>query len=216
MANIAEEQQQKDKGMVKEVSVKAKEGAETAASAAGEKAGQLRQEAAGKIQQQIDQRSTEVGSQARSVAGALRGTTGNLRQEGKAGAATVAEQAADKIDQLGGYLERMDGQSIMRDIESFARRRPWALAGIGVVAGLIGARFAKASGSSSSGGGQTARGDGTYGTPALPPPRPTTDVYGTAPGIDPAVGIDATTSSDPLASETADMPLGRDPGGSER
>ena len=208
MANIAEEQQQQDEGVVKEAGAKAKEGVQTAASAAGEKAGQLRQQASEKLQEQIDQRSTDVGSQARSVAGALRDTTGNLREEGKTGAATVAEQAADKIEQLGGYLERMDGQSIMRDIQSFARRRPWALAGIGVVTGLIGARFAKASGT----GGPTARGDGSYGTPALPPAGATADAYGTGVGIyTPATGPETPRSVGATANDTADMPLGRDP-----
>jgi hypothetical protein len=33
----------------------------------------------------------------------------------------------------------------LRDVEEFARRRPWLVAGIGVVAGLAGSRFLKAS-----------------------------------------------------------------------
>ena len=212
MANIADEQQQQDEGMVKEAGAKAKEGVQTAASAAGEKAGQLRQQASQKIQEQIDQRSTDVGSQARSVAGALRDTTGNLREEGKTGAATVAEQAADKIEQLGGYLERMDGQSIMRDIQGFARSRPWALAGIGMVTGFIGARFAKASGSGSS-DGRTGGTDGFYATPALPPAGTTADAYGTGADIyTPAVDVETPRSVGAMAAhDTADMPLGRDP-----
>jgi hypothetical protein len=33
----------------------------------------------------------------------------------------------------------------MRDVESFARRRPWMLAGVGLLAGVAAARFIKAS-----------------------------------------------------------------------
>ena len=42
MANIADEQQQQDEGMVKAAGAKAKEGAEAAASTAAEKTGELR------------------------------------------------------------------------------------------------------------------------------------------------------------------------------
>ena len=211
MANIADEQQQQDEGMVKEAGAKAKEGVETVASAAGEKTAKLRQQGAEMLQEQLDQRSTDIGSQARSVAGALRDTTGNLRDEGKTGAATVAEQAADKIEQLGSYLERMDGQSMMQDIRTFAQRRPWALAGIGVVTGLIGARFAKASGSGSSGGQPTGR-DGSFGRPALPPAGSTGDAYGGGPAIyAPAPGLATPPPGDGTAGDTTDVPMGRGP-----
>jgi hypothetical protein len=54
-------------------------------------------------------------------------------------------QAADGIERLGSYLERQSGEGLMRDVESFARRRPWMLAGIGMVVGVAAARFVKAS-----------------------------------------------------------------------
>jgi ElaB/YqjD/DUF883 family membrane-anchored ribosome-binding protein len=209
MTNITEEQQQQDEGIVKEAGAKAKEGVQTAASAAGEKAGDLRQQAAGKVEEQIDQRSTEVGTQARSVASALRDTTGRLREQGSSGAATVAEQASDRIEQLGDYLERMDGQSIMRDIQSFARRRPWALAGIGVVTGLLGARFAKASGSSGS-GGQMGSAEGSSGRLALPPAGTTSAPYDT--GVyPPEPGLDEPPHGVGTLREPGDDSLSRDP-----
>ena len=40
----------------------------------------------------------------------------------------------------------------MRDIETFARRQPWLLAGLGVLAGATAARFMKASSVRRSGG----------------------------------------------------------------
>jgi ElaB/YqjD/DUF883 family membrane-anchored ribosome-binding protein len=208
MGNITDEQQQ-DEGMVKEAGTKAKEGLESAASAAGEKTGELRQQGSQKLQEQLDHRSTDVGTQAVSVAEALRGTTGDLREQGNEGAAGLAEQAAEKIEQLGHYLERMDGQSLMQDVQSFARRRPWALAGIGLVAGMIGARFAKASAS----GGSTQGGmqGGSFGQGALPPGSGSVGTYGAARDVyAPSPGIGEPPPA-PRAADPAAAPLGRDP-----
>jgi hypothetical protein len=68
-----------------------------------------------------------------------------LRQEGNETPARVAEQAADRIEQLGSYLESKRGDEMLRDVEDFARRRPWLVAGIGLAAGLAASRFLKAS-----------------------------------------------------------------------
>lgn len=213
MTNIADEQQQ-DEGMVKQAGTKAKEGVDSAASTAAEKGAELRQQGSQKLQEQLDQRSTDVGTQAVSVAEALRGTTGDLREQGNDGAAGLAEQAAEKIEQLGHYLERMDGQSLMQDVQSFARRRPWALAGIGLVAGMIGARFAKAS-SPGGAGGQPSSRDGSFGGPALPPAGG--PGYGTDTGVyTPAPGVTPPPPGIPTASDPADLPLGREPERRER
>ena len=52
---------------------------------------------------------------------------------------------ADQVERFGGYLERASGDQLLRDAEDFARRRPWMVAGIGLVAGLAASRFLKAS-----------------------------------------------------------------------
>ena len=39
----------------------------------------------------------------------------------------------------------MNGDQLLRDAEEFARRRPWMVAGMGLVAGLAASRFLKAS-----------------------------------------------------------------------
>jgi hypothetical protein len=57
----------------------------------------------------------------------------------------IAGGAADRIEQLGGYLERTSGDDLLRDVEGFARRRPWVIAGLGLMAGLAASRFLKAS-----------------------------------------------------------------------
>lgn len=57
----------------------------------------------------------------------------------------AAEWAADRVERLGGYLEQTNGDHLLRDAEEFARRRPWLVAGMGLVAGLAASRFLKAS-----------------------------------------------------------------------
>jgi ElaB/YqjD/DUF883 family membrane-anchored ribosome-binding protein len=124
---------------------------EQVAGQAQELAGQAReqvQNAAGqartRVQEQVDQRSTEAGQKVSSTAGDLRSVAESLRGEGKEQPAKLAEQAADRVERLGGYLEQSDADRMLRDVEDFARRRPWAV-GMGAAAvGFAAARFLKA------------------------------------------------------------------------
>jgi ElaB/YqjD/DUF883 family membrane-anchored ribosome-binding protein len=114
-----------------------------AASGAQEKASELRDQGSAWLRDQFDQRSTDAGSQVRSFAEALR-RSGNDPESG-AKASQWTGPAADRIERLGGYLERKSGDDLMRDTESFARRRPWMIAGVAMLAGIAAARFMKAS-----------------------------------------------------------------------
>jgi ElaB/YqjD/DUF883 family membrane-anchored ribosome-binding protein len=116
-----------------------------AASVAQEKASELREQGSARLRDQFDRRSNEAGSQVRSLAEALRRSGGDLSSEGNTSGARLAEQAAERIERVGGYLEQKSGDELMRDIETFARRRPWMLAGLGMLAGVAAARFMKAS-----------------------------------------------------------------------
>ena len=115
------------------------------ASTAQEKAGELRQQGSSKLRDQLETRSTDAGRQARSLASSLRESSGGLRRDGNGTAAGFAEQLAERLEGVGGYLERKRGDELMGDVEDFARRRPWAFAGVGLLAGIAGARFMKAS-----------------------------------------------------------------------
>lgn len=117
-----------------------------AAASAQNKVGEVKDTGREKLGEQIDQRTTQVGEQARSMAQALRRSSEQLRTEGRSGQATsLAESAADRMERLGGYLEGARGDDVLRDVERFARRRPWMVAGLGLVAGLAASRFLKAS-----------------------------------------------------------------------
>jgi len=116
-----------------------------AASVAQEKASELREQGSARLRDQFDQRSNEAGSQVRSLAEALRRGGNDLGGEGNGQAAQLTGQVADRIERVGSYLEQKSGDELMRDVEAFVRRRPWMLAGIGVVTGVAAARFMKAS-----------------------------------------------------------------------
>jgi hypothetical protein len=155
-------------GLTDQASAKAQE----AVDAAQDKAAELRHEGSLQLRDQLDRRSNEAGSQVRSVAQALRRSGDELRTEGNSTAAQWTGQAADKLEQLGSYLEQARGDDLMREIEGFARRRPWMLAGIGMLAGIAAARFMKASSENRYDGGSYRRpalGSGYSGpAPAVP------------------------------------------------
>ena len=133
-----------------------------AASTVQERAVELKEQGKSKLGETLDQRTNEAGAQARKMAQALRRSGEQLSNEGNGQqAAELAEGAADRIERLGGYLERTSGAELVRDVENFARRRPWMVAGMGLVAGLAASRFLKASaerryeGSAQTGGDST-------------------------------------------------------------
>jgi len=140
MANTMDQASQQE-GLTEQASAKAQE----ATSVAHDKASELREQGSARLREQVDQRSTEVGSQVRSLAEALRRSGDDLRTEGNGNAAQLTSRAADRLERVGSYLERMSGDDVMGDVESFARRRPWMLAGVGLLAGVAAARFMKAS-----------------------------------------------------------------------
>jgi uncharacterized protein YjbJ (UPF0337 family) len=135
---------------------------ETGSASAGDQAKGKAQEAVGQAQDkaqeavgqtknrvavEIDDRSTQVGEQLRSTAGDARSVAEELRKQGKAKPAQLADRAAEQAERLGGYLHDSDGQRILRDVEDFGRSKPWALATGGLVLGFAASRLLKASSS---------------------------------------------------------------------
>ena len=119
---------------------------EGTAASAQQKAGELKQQGRSKLGETLDLRTTQAGGQARQMAQALRRSGEQLRQQGDGQqVAGMTEGVAERIDGLGGYLERTSGDELLRDVEDFARRRPWIVAGAGLMVGLAASRFLKAS-----------------------------------------------------------------------
>ena len=81
------------------------------------------------------------------MAGDARSVADELRNQGKDQPAKLAEQAAQRAESLGDYLQRSDGDTILRDLEDFGRQRPWAVIAGGLALGFAASRFLKASSS---------------------------------------------------------------------
>ena len=126
-----------------ETQEKAREVAGQAQDKAREAAGQAR----GRMSQEVDRRSTQAGEQVSSGVGDARSVAEELRKQGKDAPARYVDQAAARAERLGGYLQQSDGDRILRDVEDFARRNPWAIAAGGLVLGFAASRMLKASSS---------------------------------------------------------------------
>jgi vacuolar-type H+-ATPase subunit H len=132
-------------GSVDQTKEKGKELVSKAQEQVQEKTSELRSEAEFRFRDQVDQRSTQAGEQIVAIAHALERGSEQLRTEGKDAPARAVEQAARKVEELGGYLRGADADRILGDVEGFARRRPWLTAATGALAGFLASRFLKAS-----------------------------------------------------------------------
>jgi hypothetical protein len=112
---------------------------------AQEKARDAASNARGRAVEQIDQRSTEAGERVSGVAGDVRSVGDELRKQGKDGPAKIADQAAERAEKVGSYLQDSDADRILRDAEDFGRQKPWAVIAGGLVLGFAASRFLKAS-----------------------------------------------------------------------
>lgn len=121
------------------------------ADQAKEKAKEGAQQATGQaksaVKTQVDQRSTDAGAKVGGFASDVRSVGDGLREQGKDQPAKLAEQAADRAERLGDYLQSSDADRILGDIEDFGRRQPWAVIAGGMALGLVASRFLKASSS---------------------------------------------------------------------
>ena len=133
-------------GAVAEAKEKGEDLVSTAQEQVSAKAQELGGEAAFQIREQLDRRSTQAGEQVQSIGKVLQSGANQLRSEGNHVPAKVVEQVAQRAGDLGGYLESAQAERILDDIETFARKRPWVTAGVGVLAGFLASRFLKASG----------------------------------------------------------------------
>jgi hypothetical protein len=125
----------------------AQEKVQEVAGQAQEKAQEAAIQVKGNVRAQVEQRSSELGQRASSAAEDLRGVAEHLRTQGKDQPAQLAEKAAARVEGVGGYLQRSDGEEILRDVEDFGRQRPWAVVAGGFVLGFAASRFLKASSS---------------------------------------------------------------------
>ncbi len=125
----------------------AKEQVRDTARIAQDKASSTLGQARTRLREQVGQRSAQAGDQVNATAQEVRGVAEQLRGQGKDWPARLADQLADRIESFGGYLRGADGERLLRDVETFARRQPWVMVAGGVTLGFAASRFLKASSS---------------------------------------------------------------------
>ncbi len=155
--------QAKDKAQ--QAAGQAKDQAQQVAGQAKEQAQQVAGKAQGLLRSQVDTRSTQAGELVKSQASDIRTIGDQLRSSGKDMPAQLVDQAAQRIEGIGDYLQRADADAIIDDVERFARQRPWAVLVGGLSLGFIAARGLKASSTERyHSGGSTSRRQGLPAT----------------------------------------------------
>lgn len=124
-----------------------KEQAKGLASEAKNEALGMAGQAKSHVQNLVSERKDRAAEQVSNFAGSLRDAARKL-EEGDGGATALgryATTAADQVERVSQYLRDRDLNSFVRDAETFARRHPDVFLGGTFIAGLILARFFKAS-----------------------------------------------------------------------
>jgi hypothetical protein len=163
-----------------------KERAQEVVSQVQDTAATAKERAGDRLTRLVDERSTQGGEQAISLAESMRQSVQAMREQGQDAPARMVEQAADRVQAAGLYLRDNDGNRILADVEDFARRQPLIVAAGAFAVGLLGARFLKASAARRQ-EQQTTRGP-TF--QEYQPPQPSAPATGmdVRPGVPPGMG----------------------------
>jgi hypothetical protein len=133
---------QQERGPVGQV----KDEARNLANQAKDQTKQVASQARDQVQQIVTQQKDQVAERLGGLAGVLHDTANRLREDERSGPfGGYADQVANQVDRLSTYLRDNDLSGFVRDTESFARRRPDLFLGGTFLAGLMLARFLKAS-----------------------------------------------------------------------
>jgi hypothetical protein len=162
------QQNQQDQGVLGQAKTEAKNLASQAKDQTKQVAGQARDQVQELVGRQKDQAAEKLGG----LAGALR-EAGQKLQESEQGRdfSRYADQAAQQVEKLSTYLKDNDLRGFVRDTETLARRRPEIFLGGTFLAGLMLARFLKASSPSQEYGDGGAQAWQGYQATTYPSPR---------------------------------------------
>lgn len=97
------------------------------------------------VRQQTETRASRASEELRSVADAMRRSAHTLHADGKGTSGSAVDKVAQSLEGLSRYLGQTSGDQMLGDLESFGRRRPWGMIGIGLGLGLAASRLLKAS-----------------------------------------------------------------------
>lgn len=114
-----------------------------AAQAVKERANAAWSDAKGSAQSKFDEQKDAAASSMHDAAEALRDAA--RRRGDQDPFARLTGSAAEGLEQLSGSLRNKDLQTLLRDVDSFARAQPVAFFGLSLAAGFLAVRFIKAS-----------------------------------------------------------------------
>ena len=130
----------------KDLAQNVKEQAKSLASDAKEQAKDVANQARDHVQTFVGQQKSQAADRLQALAEALREAGHKLNEGQQAGDfGQYADRAAQQVERLSTYLRDRELRDFVRDAETFARRRPEVFLGGTLVAGLMLARFLKAS-----------------------------------------------------------------------
>jgi len=131
---------------VKDGVQQAKEVAKQAVDQVQQKAQEVASQAQDQAKSAVNVRKDQAVEQLGSVAQAIRTTSNELRNQNSGMVAQYADQVADRVDRISGYLQERDVDQLLEDAENMARRQPELFLGGAFIVGLLVGRFIKSSG----------------------------------------------------------------------
>jgi len=118
----------------------------------GSRAGDTGQQSSGilntvraKATSQLNEQKTRATDSLGNVAQAVRQSTHHLREQQYDTVAQFVERAADQIERFSNHLRERDLNDLMSEAQRFARQQPAVFIGSSFAAGMLAARFIKAS-----------------------------------------------------------------------
>ena len=113
-------------------------------NAAKDKAAEVGGQMSDEARSQVDTRTTQAGDQLQDKAEGLHQMSDQLRDSGQDAFAQLADTVASFTEDAARYLRDGNADSMMSDVEAYARRQPWVVAAGGLVLGFAASRIVKA------------------------------------------------------------------------
>ena len=161
-------------------------------SEAGERVKEKAKEAGDKVKEQgrtfLNEQKERVGSQIGTYSSAARRAAERLESESDTNLSSYISSAADQLDRLATRVQERDLGELIEDVEEMARRRPEVFYGGMFVAGLVAARFLKASKEKRARERYQSAGDGRGERSSYETRRPAGRAFGVSPEPVPAQG----------------------------
>jgi vacuolar-type H+-ATPase subunit H len=162
------------------------------ASEAGERVKEKAKEAGNKVKEQgrtfLNEQKERVGSEIETYSAAARRAAERLESESDTNLSSYVSSAADQLDRLATRVQERDLGELIDDVEEIARRRPEVFYGGMFVAGLVAARFLKASKEKRARERCQSAGDGRWERSSYETRRPAGRAFGVSPEPVPVQG----------------------------